>query len=565
MTENLTFETVEFRVDPATRRIEGLILPYNRVAVSDGRRWRFAPGAVDWDRSAVSRVKLLRDHSWDALLGAAVSLTETDDGIRGSYKVARNAAGDQALLEAEDGALDGFSVGVAISDYVEDPDDATVNLVTKASLQETSLTPRPAFTDARVTSVAASATHREEPSVPDIQTEATDTTAFTTAVEAFTAAVEKMGAPQGADRPVIPAARAAGFQVTEAPVYSFEAGRGPSFVRDTFAARVNDDPDATDRLRKFQAQQQEMAAFATVNRTGGAAVIPPGYKPDMYLPQLFQGRPLLDMVSKGSLSDATPFTIPKFTSASGATADHVEGTNPSDGTLTLGTVTVTPGAISGRFRITREMVDAANPAIDAIALNALKESYSQQTEGKVYALLNGAAGVGGTITSGTVPSGAAVVTATGAGSSGAAGVALIGAVRQQMVEYPFRRFAQANRLAVSSEAAVQLAKACDSTGRPLLPRLGATNAVGQGSAYAGAFDLDGLAATPAWSMTGNAAGDADTIMFNSQDVWAWESNLLVFRYEEVAGPANIDLVLFGYFAAQVLRGSGLSAVRLTVS
>ena len=44
-----------------------------------------------------------------------------------------------------------------------------------------------------------------------------------------------------------------------------------------------------------------------------------------------------------------------------------------------------------------------------------------------------------------------------------------------------------------------------------------------------------------------------------------ESNLLTFRFEEVAGPANIDLALFGYFAVEVLRGSTFSGIRLTVS
>lgn len=158
-----------------------------------------------------------------------------------------------------------------------------------------------------------------------------------------------------------------------------------------------------------------------------------------------------------------------------------------------------------------------------------------------------------------------MATATGVGSTGAAGVALLDTLRDQLVAYPFRRFAAPNRLALAQEAATQLAKAKDTSGRPLLPRLGAMNAVGNVEALNQAFDVDGLPGVPAWSMTGNAAGDADTLLWNAQDVWAWESTVSTFRYEEVAGPANVDLVLFAYFAVAVVRASGISAVRLTVT
>ena len=560
----------EFKADPTARTVAGMLLPFN-VQTADGRRIRFAAGSVEWQRSAVSRIKLDREHDLGQLLGSAIKVASSENGVSASFKVAKTPAGDEALALAADGALDGLSAVVSITDAIPDPANEGGTLVTSARLIRATLTAEPAFDDARLSDVALSRTSTPKGTpMPENEQGGTatatapDMSAFTSAVEAFTAAVGTMTAPQEG-RQIVPAGRQT-FTVTEPAVYTFEAGHGPSIVRDIFNARVEGDPDASGRLRKFSAQQAEVARFATVNRTVGANVIPPGYRPDLYVPQLFQGRPLLDMLSKGSLTDATPFTIPVFGSATGATADHVEGTNPSDGTLTFSTSkTVTPGAISGRFRITREIVDASNPAIDAIAFAAMQESYSQQVEGKVYTLLNGAAGVGGTITSGYVPSGAAVATATGVGSTGAAGVALLDALRDQIVAYPFRRFAQPNRLALSLEAAQQFAKAKDSTGRPLLPRIGASNATGTVSTLDLAFDIDGLPGVPAWSMSGNAAGDADTIMFNSQDVWAWESGLLTFRFEEVAGPANIDLALFGYFACQVLRGSGFSAVRLTTT
>lgn len=570
-----------FKADPEKRTVSGMLLPFN-VQTSDGRRVRFAAGSVTWQKAAVSRVKLDREHDLGQLLGSATKVESADAGVSASFKVAKTPAGDEALALAADGALDGLSAVVRITDAIPDPVHEGGTLVTAATLVRATLTADPAFDDARLSAVALSSEgtsvmecttcHTVHAAGTPCATVPTDTTtAFTSAVEAFTGAVDKLGerlaAPQG--RELVPAGRAVGFTVTEPPVYSFQAGHGPSLVRDVFKARAEGDADAADRLRKFSAQQAEVTSFATVNRTVGANVIPPGYRPDLYVPQLFQGRPLTDMLSKGSISDATPFTIPKFGSATSATADHVEGTNPTDGTLAFGTsVTVTPGAISGRFRITREIVDASNPAIDAIAGNALRESYSQQTEGKVYTKLNGANGVGGTITSGFVPSGAAVVAVGPGGSVGSVsdeGALLLAAVRQQIVEYPFRRFAAPNRLALSKEAATAFALAVDSTGRPLLPRIGAMNAAGGVRTLDQAFDIDGMAGVPAWSITGNTEADFDTAMWNDQDIWCWESPTLFFKYEEVAGPANIDLVLFGYFAVEILRGNSFSAVRLTVS
>jgi len=95
--------------------------------------------------------------------------------------------------------------------------------------------------------------------------------------------------------------------------------------------------------------------------------------------------------------------------------------------------------------------------------------------------------------------------------------------------------------------------------------VGATNSAGIGNALTQGWFVDGLAHVPAWAISGNAAGDADTFMLNRGDVWAWESPLLTFRYEERSGPAHIDLALFGYFGTHLLRPVGLSSVRLTVT
>lgn len=156
----LTFTDVpvtEFSVDLAGRTIEGLALPYGKIGAKYGQKFRFAKGALSW--SEVGRVKLLREHG--QAIGRAVKLTDSAAGLRVKFKVARGDAGDEALLLAEDGVLDGLSVGVDFdmaADTVPDPKARGVTLVRRADLREVSLTAMPAFDDARVTSVAASRT-----------------------------------------------------------------------------------------------------------------------------------------------------------------------------------------------------------------------------------------------------------------------------------------------------------------------------------------------------------------------------------------------------------------------
>jgi phage head maturation protease len=587
----------QFKADKATRTVSGLAIPWNQTAWSGGYQWMFAPGSLHW--SDASRVKLDKDHVNGTEFGAGKQLDSGEVGLSARFGVSATALGDEMLTLASDGVYDGFSVFVgfdsAADGFTEHPDNPDIRLVHSATLRKVALTAMPAFDDARLTSVAASkggvpvtaptvtGTAPAVATVPPPMDWAAFTAGLTAAVteatsKAAEAAFQRIGAPNlpvdaATGQPILPpdgrATVSAGQGVAtvgrEEPVYMMN-GNGPSFVRDTWKMRTEGDHEAAARVRKFMQQTEDAArsraaltagAEFAVNTGNASGVVPPGYRPDMFVSQLLKERPLTNSVSRGTLTDATPFNIPKYVSSSGESAQHVEGVNPSQGSLVLGVTTVSPTAVSGLFQLTREIVDSANPAIDAIAMAAMREAYSQQTEAMVYAELNGTNGVGGTITTGFVPSGAQAATTTGQGDE------LLAGVRTAMALYPFRRFGSINRAHLSQEGTTEFASAVDTTGRPLLPYLGAQNSVGTANTSTQGYLVDGVTMEPTWSMTGNAAGDADVLMFNSADVWAWESGLLMFRYEERNGPANIDLAMFGYFATRVLRPIGLSAVRHT--
>jgi HK97 family phage prohead protease len=594
--EGITFDdpesAISFRVNPERRTISGVLVPWAKVAKSGFAKWRFHPGSLRW--SDASRIKLNLSHDHKDAVGVANRLQNGPVGLEGTFKIARGVEGDRALSLAEDRVLDGFSIEVDFEDedgWMPDPDDEEVRLVKSGRLGGVALTAFPAFDDARVDRVAAmkekEMTEDKQGDKPELTTDDPEVkfdgmlqglankivdsqqklnaemaqSVGESISEGVKTALESIGDPQRG------AVKAARYTVTrEEPVYRFD-GTGDSLVRDAWYASTAKDEDAIARLRKYKRQTEEVAtlvnqnmlSFAPQTTTTASQVIPPGYRPELYVPMLQQERPFVSAASNGTIANATPFTVPTFTSVTTGSADHVEGTNPSDGSLSFGTKTVTPQAVSGRLVLSREVIDASNPAIDQIALAAMREAYNRQTEVKVYTLLNGANGSGGTITAGFVPSGAQAVTvARGTDNQG-----LVAQIRSSLASYTFARFAQPTLALMGPTATGYLAAALDTMKRPLFPYIGPYNSVGTGNAVSQGWQVDGLNFIPAWGATGTAAGDTQIFILNRADLWVWESPLLQFRFEEKQGPANIELNIFGYFATHLLRPVGLSGIRIT--
>ncbi|MGH6690893.1 MAG: phage major capsid protein, partial [Gammaproteobacteria bacterium] len=556
--------------------------------------YRFMRGSVELPGD-VSRIKLIRDHDPRAAVGKAMEFTDRDDGLWADFYIKRGAAGDEVLSDAEDGVLDGFSVGPKIDSdgWQYESGGSDVRVVSKARLVETTITAFPAFDDARVATVIAErsgakmgaedgkgkgdggqgdgdkATVLDKPDAALERFEADLAKRFTamadklaesqetqqaaiakTVSDAFTAAFERLEDSDASGRGEAAFARLK--VVSEPPVYRFGGSHGqPSMVKDAWAYHIDRDLDARDRLRKFQQQQTDLVKFATVTTGNAAEVIPPGYRPDLYVTQLMQGRPIVAQASRGTIADATPFTVPRFVSATGATLDHVEGVNPADGSLDLDVVTVSPGAISGIFKLTREIIDAANPAIDAIAMAAMRESWNRQTEQKAYAELNVNANVGvfRDVSLALLDTDLELNTDQ-----------TISPSRDLLARYPFTRFASPSGAVIGQLVTRNFANAKDNTGRPLLPSIGAQNTAGLGNAVQQGWFVDGLPFVPAWAMT-QAIGDELALILNRSDWWVWESPLLTFRFEEKSGPAIVELALFGYYATKVLRPAGIFSLR----
>lgn len=551
----LTFDAPDareaFSVDVEARTITGLVAPYGVTASKGGQRFAFAKGSLKF--SDAGRVKLLRDHDPKQPLGVLIKATDTPAGMVAKYRVARGAAGDEALSLAQDGVLDGFSVGVDFNDEDVQYQKDGVALIRQAAWRETSLTAVPAFDDARVTSVTASRDSLEEPAVDETTTPAapaaTDASAVADAIrEGFSALRAEL--PQ---RETVAAGRVP-MRVSEAAPYRFTAdGRilagTHDFSSDVFAALKDGDQAAHARAigalsESFSAAERSLAFETDVDTTDAAAVNPNRYRADLYVDQRQYRFPLWDAVRKETISDKTPLIVPKYSTSSGLVADHVEGTEPTAGTFTVTSQTVTPGAHSGRVAITRELWDmGGSPQVSNLIWAKMQSAFYEALEAKVNTVLTAAAA---SITD---------IALTTAGADSALSGELAAAISAlQFVRGGFTF----ELLAAHIDLYQKLVAAKDGSNRPLFPILNPTNANGTAQTRFGELNVHGVRALPSWALGSTGTVSANSWLVDPAAVYAASSapNRLSFEYRV----AEVDLAIWGYSAVAVIDTAGLRQV-----
>lgn len=560
-----------FRVNRAERTIEGLVLPYGEVASKGYERFRFLPAALQYTER--SRVKLLRDHDYGSPLGVMIHDEETDEGRLARWRVARGPEGDAALSLAEDGVLDGLSVGVDFEPGVDTTYDADngVTLVHRADWRETSLTAMPAFDSARVTSVAASRSGGNPmdpcttcgqphapgvacgavipppaavPPVPPPVAAAPDQAAQFAAFMAWQQ--QQPAAPPEPVGPtfVNPVRQTAATRVAEAAPYRFDR-RGNlrpgshEFSADLIAALRDGDTGGYQRAMGF-VQQQFDVITTDVNELN-----PTRNRPDLYVDQRSYRYPMWDAINKGTLSDITPFTFPKFSSAGSLVAAHTEGVEPSSGTFVTTSATVTPTAISGKAKISRETWDqGGNPQIGNLIWQQMLKGWFEALEAAAVTLLDAAS----------------PTQIDFSGTPGLANDDLDQAITAALASLQFVRggFSMDNLFAqIDLYKALVAATAAD--GRRIYPALGPANANGTVRARWGALDLNGITALPAWALAATGSVAASSYLFDSDSVHGWASTpqRLTIDNTEVA---NVYIGIWGYKASVISDINGVREI-----
>jgi uncharacterized protein len=146
--------TVEFELRLANgdgRTIYGMAVPYNKEQrISSTMTEVFRKGVFADVLRAPHRVKLLRGHGENNVLGRATLLKETDDGLYAEFRISKTREGDEALELVKDGALDQLSIGFMPIKNRKRSDGVMERL--KAHLAEVSLVTFGAYGDAAAVS-----------------------------------------------------------------------------------------------------------------------------------------------------------------------------------------------------------------------------------------------------------------------------------------------------------------------------------------------------------------------------------------------------------------------------
>ena len=148
------FSTDIIAANSSKRELTGVIVPFNKVGQTNMGQVVFNAGSLKIGEG----IKLFTEHDMTRPIGKLKQYEETNEGIIGTFKVARTNAGDDALAEAQEGLRTGFSIGAMIDDYVTKGEQVIVN---EATLREVSHVTFPAFGEnAQITDVAASASEQ---------------------------------------------------------------------------------------------------------------------------------------------------------------------------------------------------------------------------------------------------------------------------------------------------------------------------------------------------------------------------------------------------------------------
>jgi HK97 family phage prohead protease len=527
-----------FEVDTAKREIFGLAVPYGVTAKKNGRTFQFSKGSLTW--SAISRVKLLVQHDRASAVGKAIELEDTPEGLWARFKVARGPEGDRALTLAADGVWDGLSIGLG-NDAQFDERGGVLHL-SSGPLSEISLTPNPAFDDARVSSVAASADEGNtmtgtatatEPGAAGAAPAPGPTFDATAITDAIAAGFARFTAPAEGRQVVSAAGTGSGLTVNEAPLYRFDGQRAQHCFSSDLKAKFAGDAEAAQRLDEF------MGETFNVTVANAATVNPNINRPDLYVDQREYEYPVWSAINKGTLTDNTPFVLPKFGSSSGLVADHVEGTEPTGGAFTTTSQTITPTALSGKAVINREVWDqGGNPQLDSILWRQIVRAYYEGLE--QYAVTSILALAPTTIT---------ITTA-------AADAALEGSITSQLA--PLQYIRGGNRFRdffVQVDLYKSLIAAKDTAGRRLFPYLQPHNAMGSVSAFFADVEVAGLIGRPAWALAATSVNTANSLLFDRGDLSMWASAPRKLTMDNIK-VATVEIGVWGYkaFACTDLTG-----------
>ena len=380
--------------DSNSRTISGRIVAFEEAANASTGKVVFAKGSI-----APASVKLNLEHDRTRPIGKTMDMTLNEDSIDAVFKITNTTAGTDALTEAMDGLRDGFSIELAVDDYIMQK-DGTMRVLA-GELTGVALVTEPAVRSARVSEVAATEGEEvaEEISDSTVEEEVTPTTEGDEVDNTVTNAetVETVEAAQSvtaAAKPIV------GGSFTK-PRLEFTAAK---YVENTIRAAMGDD----------QARQYVLAAD---NTTDNAGLVPTRQMAEVVNGLSTMIRPSIDAISRGTLPDAgMTFEIPKITVAPTVAVTAEDGT-PSETDQNSAFISVDVKTFSGQQTFSTQILDRSSPAFFDELVRNMAAAKAKAENAFVSAALVSAATADGTTTT-TYPTAAELlgVVARGAAS-----------------------------------------------------------------------------------------------------------------------------------------------------
>jgi phage head maturation protease len=503
--------------DSNSRTITGRIVTFEEIGNASIGKVQFAAGSIE-----ATPVLLNLEHDRTRRIGKTLSIESNDKGIEATFKIANTTAGTDALVEAQEGLRDGFSVEVSFDEY-ETLKDGTVRILS-GELTGVALTSEPAIRSARVESVAATTADENEVSDSTIEPEVTPTNEGDEVDNTVTQA-EAVETVEAAQSVTATANTVGGWKST--PRIEITAAK---YLENKVLAATGDET----------ARQYVLAADNTTDNAG--------LVPTRQLSEVINGlsttiRPSIEAVSRGSLPDAgMTFEIPKITVAP-TVAVAAEDAIFSDTDQNSAFLSVDVKKFAGQQKFSVELLTRTSPLFyDELLRNMVAAMAKAQDKYVNDALVAGATADSTGIT--TYPTAAELlgVIARGSASVYAATAGLAN---------PFAR-----NILVNTSQWSNLMSLNDS-GRPIYNEV--TNPMNQpGSATPGS--LRGRVAGLDLYVTANTAATTDTddsILIINPDAYTWyEGTSYQLRAESTAdGSITVGVYSFGAVATKIAAGA----------
>ena len=501
--------------DSNSRTITGRIVTFEETGNASIGKVQFAAGSIE-----ATAVLLNLEHDRTRRIGKTLSIESNDKGIEATFKIANTTAGTDALVEAQEGLRDGFSVEVSFDEY-ETLKDGTVRIL-KGELTGVALTSEPAIRSSRVTEVAATTGEEEQVSDSTIEPEVTPTTEGDEVENTVNdaSAVETVEAAQSV---TAQSNAVGGWKST--PRIELTAAK---YLENKVLAATGDE----------NARQYVLAADNTTDNAG--------LVPTRQLSEVINGlsttiRPSIDAISRGALPDAgMTFEIPKITVAP-TVAVTAEDAAFSDTDQNSAFLSVDVKKFAGQQKFSVELLTRTSPLFYDELLRNMVAAMAKAQNSYVNGLLISGATTDAT-TVATYPTAAELLGIIGRGAASVYG-ATAGLAN------PFAR----NMIASTGQWSNLMT--LNDAGRPIYSQV--SNPMNQ----------PGVAVPT--SLTGNVAGlnlyvdptnggDGDgTLLIVNPDAYTWyEGTSYQLRAESTAdGSITVGVYSFGAVATKIAAGA----------